>query len=563
MLCQQARGCGSYGGTLHPSASVHPPDRLGRGRDVHRRERRQFHLSAVPPNAAQVPESVRAHNPSQKGEPLFRFWHDEKRFKGDGLTSLAQRTLIKLGGQRKGGNIKSDPSNGQMGWEVPGEWDVLWSPSSTAQRALSLQPLLPNHCVNAVLGSRALTRKKNLGSTLRSAYGSDAFSRIMPTTFEIPSQLRQWIAYLKQHKEDGSGEEAPDPLACGPNTLWVLKTAENLGKGIRVVEQKYALKEFLERAQRHMEAKDKKQVRQFLAVQRYVENPLLINGCKFGLRVWVAVTSVDPLRVYLHSNGLVLFSSKEYDEEVTEDQQGHLTNYAQNVDGEVWDLGMLLNHVGLEAFTKILAEIKQRVALTFAAAAGKLRASAACHHEAYSYELFGLDFLVDDACVPWLLEVNATPSLAVEHQNIEVERMIHQAKAGMIADLFSLVRIPGRYTNNKHNPNSKHDQEGELLAVLLAELDSRAGFEPLMHLLPSTQEAEDEGWRIALSKEDEVVRSWFKQQVQPVHLQAPHMLHSPDCPGPDAQTRFGPLAPSVVAVEHMPSHLHHSSKKCA
>lgn len=32
------------------------------------------------------------------------------------------------------------------------------------------------------------------------------------------------------------------------------------GKGIRVVEQKYALKEFLERAQRHMEAKDKKQV---------------------------------------------------------------------------------------------------------------------------------------------------------------------------------------------------------------------------------------------------------------------------------------------------------------
>lgn len=498
---------------------------------------------------ARVPESV-PHNPSNEEEPLFRFWHDEKRFKGDGITSLAQRTLLKLGGLRKGGNVKNDPSNGQMGWEVPSEWDVLWSPSSTAQRALSepLQPLLPNHCVNAVLGSRALTRKKNLGSTLRLAYGSDAFSLIMPTTFEIPSQMRQWIAYLKQHKEGGSGE-APDPLACGPKTLWVLKTAENLGKGIRVVEQKYALKEFLERAQRHMEAKDKKQVRQFLAVQRYVENPLLINGCKFGLRVWVAVTSVDPLRVYLHSNGLALFSSKEYDDEVSEDQQGHLTNYAQNIDGEVWDLVMLQKHVGQEAFAKILAEIKQRVALTFAAAAGKLQAAAARHHEAYSYELFGLDFLVDDAFVPWLLEVNATPSLAVEHQNIEVERMIHQAKAEVIADLFSLVRVPGRYANN-------NNQEGDWLAALLAELDSRAGFEPLMHLLPCTEEAEDEGWSISLSKEDELLRSWFKQQAGAVHPQAQYLQQKQACSDTGAQTWFGPLAPSVVVVEHLPSHLH-------
>jgi hypothetical protein len=37
------------------------------------------------------------------------------------------------------------------------------------------------------------------------------------------------------------------------------------------------------------------------------------------------------------------------------------------------------------------------------------------------YEVFGLDFLVDDGLVPWLLEVNATPSLAVEHRDIQGE----------------------------------------------------------------------------------------------------------------------------------------------
>jgi fructose-specific phosphotransferase system component IIB len=37
---------------------------------------------------------------------------------GTGETSLAQRALNALGGQRMGGNVKSDPVQGPLGWQV-------------------------------------------------------------------------------------------------------------------------------------------------------------------------------------------------------------------------------------------------------------------------------------------------------------------------------------------------------------------------------------------------------------------------------------------------------------
>ena len=43
-------------------------------------------------------------------------------------------------------------------------------------------------------------------------------------------------------------------------------------------------------------------------------------------------------------------------------------------------------------------------------------------------QLLGLDYLVDTSGHPWLLEVNGTPSLAVEHSDPAVERLIHEQK---------------------------------------------------------------------------------------------------------------------------------------
>ena len=42
-------------------------------------------------------------------------------------------------------------------------------------------------------------------------------------------------------------------------------------------------------------------------VQRYVENPLLINSKKFDVRCYVVIKGVDPIEAYLCEEGLARF----------------------------------------------------------------------------------------------------------------------------------------------------------------------------------------------------------------------------------------------------------------
>ncbi len=66
-------------------------------------------------------------------------------------------------------------------------------------------------------------------------------------------------------------------------------------------------------------------------ISRYVTNPLLINGHKFDLRIYVLITSYEPLRVYVFKEGLARFASETYTSKINKDNKFmHLTNYSIN-----------------------------------------------------------------------------------------------------------------------------------------------------------------------------------------------------------------------------------------
>ena len=69
-------------------------------------------------------------------------------------------------------------------------------------------------------------------------------------------------------------------------------------------------------------------------MQQYIARPYLIGGKKFDIRIYVLVTSFEPLVAYQFEYGIVRFCTEDYDVSDTSSKTAHLTNYSLNKDAE-------------------------------------------------------------------------------------------------------------------------------------------------------------------------------------------------------------------------------------
>lgn len=65
--------------------------------------------------------------------------------------------MLSTGGVRTGGYPKTAPVSGPLGFQRPGDWDLLWSPARSALKAVP--NLKAGQLVSAVPGMYSLTKK--------------------------------------------------------------------------------------------------------------------------------------------------------------------------------------------------------------------------------------------------------------------------------------------------------------------------------------------------------------------------------------------------------------------
>lgn len=153
-------------------------------------------------------------------------------------------------------------------------------------------------------------------------------------------------------------------------------------------------------------------------VQRYV-NPLLYFNRKFDIRVWVLWSG---RKVWWYQEGYVRTASKEFTLKST-NKFIHLTNDAIQSQSEDYGKFEPANKASFSELNKylesqynyssfyqtIIPEMKQLACKALRMANLTMDPNNARH----SFELFGIDYLIDSSFKPWLIEFNTNPCLEV------------------------------------------------------------------------------------------------------------------------------------------------------
>uniref|UniRef100_A0A8C0JNT2 Tubulin--tyrosine ligase-like protein 5 n=1 Tax=Canis lupus dingo TaxID=286419 RepID=A0A8C0JNT2_CANLU len=269
------------------------------------------------------------------------------------------------------------------------DYNLMWTGSHL--KPFLLRTLSEAQKVNHFPRSYELTRKDRLYKNIirmQHTHGFKAF-HILPQTFLLPAEYAEFCnSYSKDR---------------GP---WIVKpVASSRGRGVYLINNPNQIS-----------------LEENILVSRYINNPLLIDDFKFDVRLYVLVTSYDPLVIYLYEEGLKI---RFCDDPEVEDY------------GNKWSMSAMLRYLKQEGrdTTALMAHVEDLIIKTIISA--ELAIATACKtfvpHRSSCFELYGFDVLIDSTLKPWLLEVNLSPSLACDAP------LDLKIKASMISDMFTVV----------------------------------------------------------------------------------------------------------------------------
>ncbi|KAI6654741.1 Tubulin polyglutamylase TTLL11 [Oopsacas minuta] len=276
--------------------------------------------------------------------------------------------------------------------------------------------IIPKGCyVSKFCGLGELCYKKNLAQTLSrmKELFPDEFS-FHPNCWLLPEQYEEFYVHTQEHPK--------------PNKFYIVKPHEgSQGEGIFIFSN----------------PKDK--VSLFAnpsLVQEYISNPLLLEGTKFDIRLYVLLLSIDPLEVYVSRSGMVRFCTQDYHKPSIKNVHKsfmHLTNYSLNKRSDEYqytdepDTGSkrILTHV-LEDMERLgydtdllWDKIDTVVVSTLQAMSPEIQTgvqAAIRRGELPSvdscFQILGFDLLIDDKMNVFLLEVNSHPSLGIDFDEL-------------------------------------------------------------------------------------------------------------------------------------------------
>lgn len=343
------------------------------------------------------------------------------------------------------------------GWketDAETEWHIFWTDKDWIHSVFDKLHLDPHQRVNHFLNHYELTRKdllvKNMKRTKRQCEKDGRMDEaqkynVFPTTFVVPPEYNMFVEEFKKYS----------------GATWIMKpVGRSQGAGIFLVSKLAQVQQWKPSSSKWEKGKDGRDVEddepsggpELYVVQKYVESPLLIGGKKFDMRLYVCVTSYQPLTVYMHRGGFCRFSMSRYsmDKSDMSNLGQHLTNVAvQKHSGKAaykrtgakWDVNRLkcylMSTVGVNVVNRLMHDIESIVIHSL------LSVQKVMINDKHCFELYGYDILIDTDYKPWLLEVNASPSLTA---NTAAD---YNMKFGLLDDLLTMLDFEKYLSGNE------------------------------------------------------------------------------------------------------------------